>query len=364
LLGRIAPQQPFGRCDSRRLVGRFAPAGLGGCLVTADNPGMAASVRSPLSRYPVIDTRNLAAARDATSRFWPKHTSEVLGPDDYALEMHRVLLGDVALTYVACTSRLRVVSVAPATEYALYMPLEGEISVVADGADMTASAERPLVRGPARTFVFEPSPIRCFVVDVPAEALAAAAGADVPLARHASLSAPTATALARLVMQLAKAANRSRSLVALQGFSRRDRLARLPDAVASLERRIVELVAHGATFQPSVGGACDVESLKRWLAGQAHRRVRVAELASAAGVSQRTVERAFLRSGCTPLDYLRRVRLTRARTMLAGPLSDLAIADVAAAVGYAHLGRFSDDYRRHFGELPSQAAARLRGRRV
>lgn len=332
--------------------------------MAADNHGMAASLRSPLSRYPVIDTRNLTAARDATSRFWPKHTSVVLGPDDYSLEMHRVLLGDVALTYVACTSRLRVVSAAPATEYALYLPFEGDINLVADGVDLSASPDRPLLRGPTRTFVFEPSPIRCIVVDVPADVLAAAAGAGMPLAGHASLSAPTATALRRVAMQLAKAANRSRSLLALQRFSRRDRLARLPDSLTSLERRLVGLVAHAATVQPNAGGFCDVESLKRWLAGQAHRRVRVAELAKAAGVSQRTVERAFLRSGCTPLDYLRRVRLTRARTMLAGPLEDLTVADVAAAVGYRHLGRFSDDYRRHFGELPSRALARLRGRRT
>lgn len=85
---------------------------------------MSRIAHSLLARFPEIKTRELAAAREATSRFWPKHTSTVLGPDDYALEMNRVLLGRVAITFVACTSRIRVVSAAPATEYAVYMPFE------------------------------------------------------------------------------------------------------------------------------------------------------------------------------------------------------------------------------------------------
>lgn len=323
------------------------------------NPAMRRSARPLLARFPLIQTQALATARDATSRFWPKHTSVVLGPDDYAAEMNRVLLGHVAVTFVACTSRIRVVSAAPATEYALYIPFEGDIHLVADGVDLTASAEHPLLRGPTRTFVFEPSPIRCLVVDIPAALLAATAGAKTPLPRHASISASAATALTRLAVQLANSAGRSRSLVALQGFSARDRLARLPEAIGTLEKRLVGQVVRAVTANPGEPRGCDVESLKRWLASHAHRRVRIAELASMAGVSSRTVERAFLRSGCTPLDYLRRIRLDRARTMLSGPM-DVTVADVAAAVGYTHFGRFSDEYRRHFGELPSQALARGR----
>lgn len=86
----------------------------------------------------------------------------------------------------------------------------------------------------------------------------------------------------------------------------------------------------------------------------------MSELAARAGVSLRTVERAFLRTGITPLDHLRQVRLNRARTILAGPVKNVTVAHVAAAVGYTHLGRFAEEYRRHVGELPSQTLARGR----
>jgi AraC-like DNA-binding protein len=337
-------------------------AALGAGLFSEENRVMPRTVRSLLGRFPSLDTRSLVAARDATARFWPKHTSVVLGPDDYAVEMNRVVLGHVAVTFVACSSRIRVVSAAPATEYALYVPFEGDIHLVADGVDLTASAERPLLRGPTRTFVFEPSPIRCLVIDIPAALLAATAGAETPLQRHASIAAAQATSLVRLAVQLAKAADRSRTLVALQRFSARDRLARLSDAVRRLEAEVVGLLARAASAAPGEGVGCDVESLKHWLASQAHRRVRIAELATLAGVSRRTVERAFLRTGCTPVDYLRRVRLDRACTMLAGPTKDLSVAGVASAVGYTHLGRFAEEYRRHVGELPSRTLARRSAR--
>ncbi len=292
-----------------------------------------------LARFPEISTRTLSAAREATARFWPKHTSTVLGPDEYALEMNRVVLGHAAMTFVACTSRIRVVSTAPATEYAVYLPFEGDIQIVAAGVQMAATARRPLLRGPARTFVFEPSPIRCLVIDIPVAVLAAAAGRQAALPGHVSIAESDAPMLVRLATGLAHAADRSRTLVALQRFSIRDRLARLPDRIRRLEDTFVETVVGLAKTRPGVRGECDVELLKQWLAGQAHRRVRIGELASLAGVSQRTVERAFLRTGCTPLDYLRRIRLDRARTILAGPVANVTVADVAASLAT----RTSDD---------------------
>jgi AraC-like DNA-binding protein len=321
--------------------------------------------RSLLTRFSLLDTRSLAAARQATSGFWPKHTSVVLGPEDYALELNRVALGRTALTYVSCTSRIRVISAEPAADFTLYVPLRGEIEMLIDGEQMTATAARPLLRGPVRSFVFEPSPTRCLVVDIPVatmRAAASAAGARLP--GHASIDAAPAAAVIRLAARLAAAANRSRSLAALQRFSARDRGARMPEPIRKLEDQLLDVLVHAggsAAFQrrpPS--DHWDVEALKAWLAARAHGPVRMTELATRAGVSQRTVERSFLRTGCTPLEYLRGVRLEHARQMLAAATATTTVAEVARAAGFTHLSRFAIEYRGRFGELPSQALARRR----
>jgi transcriptional regulator GlxA family with amidase domain len=103
---------------------------------------------------------------------------------------------------------------------------------------------------------------------------------------------------------------------------------------------------------------CDVDALKAWLASEAHRPLRITELAERSGMSSRSVERAFLRTGCTAIEYLRGVRLELARRMLADPAPLTTVADAAMAAGFTHLGRFSAEYRRRFGERPSQTLVR------
>jgi transcriptional regulator GlxA family with amidase domain len=138
----------------------------------------------------------------------------------------------------------------------------------------------------------------------------------------------------------------------------------MPEPIRKLEDQLLDVLVHAggsAAFQrrpPS--DHCDVEALKAWLAARAHGPVRMTELATRAGVSTRTVERAFLRTGCTPLEYLRGVRLEHARQMLVAASSATTVAEVAAQAGFTHLGRFATEYRLRFGELPSQALARRR----
>jgi AraC-like DNA-binding protein len=323
--------------------------------------------RSYLDRFPLISTHDLASARAATTKFWPKHTSVVLGPDDYALLMNRVLLGSLAVSYVACTSRIRVIPSEPSGDSALYVPFEGSVDIVPDGRKLTGSSSRPLLRGAYRGTQFEASPIRCLVVDLPAATLAAAAAAaGVPLPGHASIGGREGEQIGELVKKLATAANRSAAVVALQAFSSQKRLAAVPAAIRRMERSLVDSIVKAAAGvalpdRPARGEAgCDVDALKAWLTSQSHRAVRITELAKRAGVSPRTVERAFLRTGCTPLEYLRGVRLDLARRLLAEPTATLTVAEAAAAAGFRQLGRFAGEYRQHFGELPSQTLARSR----
>jgi AraC-like DNA-binding protein len=109
----------------------------------------------------------------------------------------------------------------------------------------------------------------------------------------------------------------------------------MPEPIRKLEDQLLDVLVHAggsAAFQrrpPS--DHCDVEALKAWLAARAHGPVRMTELSKRAGVSQRTVERSFLRTGCTPLEYLRGVRLEHARQMLVAATATTTVAEVARA---------------------------------
>jgi AraC-like DNA-binding protein len=88
------------------------------------------------------------------------------------------------------------------------------------------------------------------------------------------------------------------------------------------------------------------------------------KLARATGASARALQRAFERSGQpSPMTYLRQVRLHRAHAELAANSPDsVTVTIVAGRWGFVHLGRFASQYRRLFGETPSETLRTGRGR--
>jgi AraC-like DNA-binding protein len=89
--------------------------------------------------------------------------------------------------------------------------------------------------------------------------------------------------------------------------------------------------------------------------------IDLADIAEAAHVGPRALQRAFRRSAdTTPLGYLRAVRLGRAHEqLLAADGGDgTTVVAVAARWGFGHPGRFAGAYRTRFGCSPSDTLRR------
>lgn len=93
-----------------------------------------------------------------------------------------------------------------------------------------------------------------------------------------------------------------------------------------------------------------------WLSTRLDEPVQLETLATVAGVRPRTLQLHFKEHlGTTPLGWVRRTRLARARQQLAAADDDdTNITDIALANGFNQFGRFAARYRDQFGELPSQ----------
>ncbi|PXW98176.1 AraC family transcriptional regulator [Sphaerotilus hippei] len=111
----------------------------------------------------------------------------------------------------------------------------------------------------------------------------------------------------------------------------------------------------------------DVSPQRQWkLVAQARERVQqdpetpmtVAMLCQALQVSRRTLQSAFQEVlGMPPAAFLRAVRLAGARRALR---TAPTVTEAAAQWGFWHFSHFAQDFRRMFGELPSQAWRRMR----
>ena len=115
-------------------------------------------------------------------------------------------------------------------------------------------------------------------------------------------------------------------------------------------------VAPVADRHSQIPGALPADLVRAldWLGRHLSEPIQLERLADIAGVRPRTLEthfKTFLRT--TPLGWVRRMRLTRARQQLLQASAEATVTDVAVANGFSQLGRFAGEYRRTFGEHPS-----------
>lgn len=87
----------------------------------------------------------------------------------------------------------------------------------------------------------------------------------------------------------------------------------------------------------------------------------VFDVASSLGVSVRALQCAFQEHRTTtPTAYLRKVRLGQVREQLLNVADEETVTNIALEHGFLHLGRFAQEYKKQFGETPSDT---LRARR-
>jgi len=85
------------------------------------------------------------------------------------------------------------------------------------------------------------------------------------------------------------------------------------------------------------------------------------QIANVVGVSVRSLNRAFHEfRGYTPMDFLREERYRAVRAALMAAPMGHTVAAVASLWGFTNLGLFAVNYKRKFGESPSQTMRRLR----
>ncbi|MDP7725292.1 helix-turn-helix transcriptional regulator [Mycobacterium sp. TY814] len=82
--------------------------------------------------------------------------------------------------------------------------------------------------------------------------------------------------------------------------------------------------------------------------------ISLADIAGAVYVTPRALQYMFRKHrDCTPMEYVRRVRLHQAHLdLVTGDQATATVGGVARRWGFGHLGRFAVYYRQHYGQSP------------
>lgn len=122
----------------------------------------------------------------------------------------------------------------------------------------------------------------------------------------------------------------------------------------------IMLHENGSNGRHALSGAAIVRRVEDWVDGQAPEAVQIGDLCRELHLSRRTLQRAFTETlGIGPARYLAHKRLTAVRAELRrSDPAEVRVTDTATKYGFWQLGRFAQDYRRVFGERPSDTLHR------
>jgi AraC-like DNA-binding protein len=103
-----------------------------------------------------------------------------------------------------------------------------------------------------------------------------------------------------------------------------------------------------------------VEQAERLALAHMDEPLHISALCRTLETSERTLRKAFHRiHGLPPCRHLRMLRLSQARrALLSADCKAATVTEIATGFGFVELGRFSVEYRKLFGESPSQTLHR------
>ncbi len=105
-----------------------------------------------------------------------------------------------------------------------------------------------------------------------------------------------------------------------------------------------------------------VRMAEEFMRSHAGEALTLAAIAQAAGVSIRALSQGFRAyRQTTPMNHLRDVRLEAVRRELQQAPAHATVTGIAGRWGFGNLGKFAADYRRRFGERPSDTLKRAAG---
>lgn len=323
----------------------------------------------PLAGYGLFETGDVDEARECVARVFSAHRlAPVRGPADLDAHHNRVDLGGVSVNYLRYGATVSIDPGELGSYYLLQLPLAGGAEITCGGESVSAGPRRGTLLGPAgRVRMCWSGDCGKLLVQVRREVMSgyvqALLGGAAPGVPRFDLAVPMDAGPGRMLMDTVR--------FVTARLDADPAAAANPLVAAQLRQMLLSALVCGQAGDVASRllvpeqGACPryVRRAEEYIEAHAAEALPLEDVARACAVSARALQQGFRsHRGCTPMGFLREVRLRRVHAALADadPDDPPRVGEVALAWGFAHFGRFAARYRERFGEPPSQTLARAR----
>ncbi len=325
----------------------------------------------PLARHVLVETGDVDEARERVARVFCAHKLECLRPKPKPdMRQHVARFGNLALSYIAYGTDVSIDPGKLSTFFLVHLIPTGRSEIqIGDRALVGSSATGAVTSSTLGMRMRWSADCAHVVLKIERAALERhlshllgdIAMRPIEFAPELPVESGLGAGLRRLINFVAGELDRDDSLLAS------------PLGVASIEQTLMTalLTAQPSNYtialarQASPAMPRHVMRAEELIRAHPERPITVGDLTDASGVSARTLFEGFRRfRGTTPMALLKALRLEQAHADLKTAPPTENIAGIAFKWGIVHLGRFARDYRRRFGELPSETLRRGRGRKA
>lgn len=322
---------------------------------------------APLHQYGRLRTADVNMAEQVVSEVFEPHR---LLPSKYSqlnAQLNAVQVGSATLGYLAYGTEAQIDLPASDRWYHINVPLKGSSKAYRDDGTSasTKAGSSGAILVPHRAQKVEwKSETAQFALKIPrddlerhlAQLAQQPSGQPLDLDLELDLSGTAGAGLLRAVHFVASEWDEDGALVR-HSHSRRQLeslvLTNLLMAASGPHQRLLSKSSKNKSHNT-------LGMVVEYIHDNAQELLTVADLTQYAGVSSRTLQIAFRREyNCTPLEFIRDIRLAGVKDSLMNPQSaSTTVSDVAMTWGFFNLGRFSGIYRSRYGENPSETLRR------
>lgn len=307
-----------------------------------------------LNRY-----RKVEDAHSILAMAMSDHDMWVGKPNQFEMQHSKAQLGGVSLHHLSFGTDT-CIEVNNSNDYYIQLPIQGQVNLHQNNHKINANQHRAFVMSPGKHHKLEITG-NCIqrIIKIPTSAIER----QLTEMMGCSLSRPVAF---DLDMQ-SDSGNRASWWRNIQHLSTElvnpDSIYNIKPMASNMGKMIINglLHCHHHNYSDDLNARNSsiapghVHRAEAFIKENIYEDMTIDDIVDAAKVRKRTLYDGFKKfRGISPICYLHNLRLDMAREELLRPNIDMNITAIAMKLGFSHLGRFSINYKKRFGESPSQ----------